>query len=48
MEQGHVLKKYSKIGTVNNKEESLTLSIYAEVDGKLQKNLCKILVIFFF
>lgn len=48
MEQGNVLKKYTKIGTINKKEESLTITIFKEVQGKLQKKLCKILVFHFF
>lgn len=49
MQQGMLMKKLSKIGTINNRNEGLTITIFKQKDGKssaIEKALCKILVSF--
>lgn len=47
MQQGILIKKLSKIGTINNRNEGLTITIFKQKDDKgvlVEKALCKILV----
>ena len=44
MEQGIILKKFTKIGTINKSSNGLQALVYKQENGKLTKHLFKILV----